>query len=65
MTVPNAEDILRLPLEDVSDFIITHRRAKTLSATVRRLNDELLNGDSQAHDRARGALEHLGFLEFA
>ncbi|MBF9028961.1 hypothetical protein HKCCE3408_01015 [Rhodobacterales bacterium HKCCE3408] len=61
MVLPNADDILALPEDRVPEFIIKHRRARTLSVIVRDLNDSLADGD----DTAAAALAHIGLLEVA
>lgn len=67
MTVPNPkpkpEDILSMPADDIVAFIRSHTQAKTLSHMVRRLNNDLIDGDDASKVLAAKALHHLGFQE--
>ncbi|MBL4628074.1 MAG: hypothetical protein JKY00_08565 [Roseicyclus sp.] len=60
-----SEDILSMDRDHVAAFIKEQTSAKTLSVLVRRLNEELLEGDETVRQIASRALQHLGFPEYA
>ncbi len=57
-----AEDILSIEMDRVPGFIQEHTAAKTLSDLIRRLNDQMIDGDAMSRRMAEQALEHLGFV---
>lgn len=62
MIVPNSTEILSVAPDGVADFIMHHASAKTLSRMVKRLNNDLLDGDETASAMAARALDHLGLM---
>jgi len=62
MTVPTSTDILAVAPDAVGAFIRQHASTKTLSRMVKRLNRDLLEGDTAARAMAERALDHLGLM---
>jgi 3-methyladenine DNA glycosylase AlkC len=62
MTVPTANDILRVQPQAVAAFIQQHTATKTLSRIVKQLNRDLLDGDAATRAMAARALDHLGLM---
>ncbi|MEM1272867.1 MAG: hypothetical protein AAGF88_03565 [Pseudomonadota bacterium] len=62
MTTAEANDILEMSPESLGSFLMEHRRRKTLSSLVRRLNESMLGDDSEAQSRAEAVLERIGLL---
>ena len=65
MRTPSPQDILSVAPEGIADFLQSHASAKTMSDMVKRLNDDLIQGDQNASEIAARALHHLGFVENA
>jgi len=63
MTVPTAHDILSLRDETIPSFILSHAQDRTLSRIMRKLNEDMLKGDSAARDMAARAIARLGFTD--
>lgn len=67
MTAENDEaDLVRriaaMPQQSVAEFVADQSRRKTLSKTVRTLNEAVLSADLARRTAARTAIEKLGFL---
>jgi hypothetical protein len=63
--MPSSQEILSLGRDEVAPFIQDQTSARTLSALIKQLNDEMMAGDAAARDLASRALRHLGFVEYA
>jgi hypothetical protein len=58
-----AENILAISSDSVASFIREQASSRSLSPLMRKLNEDLLDGDPSASALAAKALRHLGFLE--
>lgn len=59
------QEILSISSDKIAEFIQDQVSAKTLSALMKYLNEQLLVGDQGTSDLAARALEHLGFPQYA
>ena len=60
--IPSLDDILNAPRDAVAPMIADLRRDKRLSTLVHDLNIRVLTGEATQKERARRALETLGFV---
>lgn len=63
LDVSTASNLLSLSETDVAQFIRQCVRNRSLSAVMTELNDAVLFGSREESDRARRALEHIGFSD--
>ena len=60
--VQTASTLLALNQKDVSQFVRTCVRNRSLSSVVSDLNRDLLFGTEEESEKARRALRHIGFI---
>lgn len=63
MTISEANSILGMTPERLTEFMAESRRNKTLSAIVKRANASLLGKDPDARQRASAVLARMGLLD--